>query len=137
MSDPTNDFGWWRWGLSIIGSMLGGAAVGGWVSRGMLESVKQQIATLKSDVSTLERDQSKCQATLKSDIKEIVQHAVKHAIDEHALRSAGHLESIRTELAVIVALHGETQKDVQAMFERLDRRRHEFSPTPKGERRDQ
>ena len=126
MSDPANDWGVWKWIVGLIGSMLSGAAVGGWIARGMLESIVQRVAVL-------ERDQSRCQATLKGDIKHIVQQAV----DQHAMRSADHLQAIRTELAVLVALHGETQKDVQALFERMDRRRQEFIPTPRGERRDQ
>lgn len=116
-----------------VGSMLSGAAFGGWVSRGMLEGIKQQLATVKADVSTLQRDQSRCQATLKDDIRQIVQQAIDH----QAMRNADHLQAIRTDLAVLVALHGETQKDVQALSDRLDRRQHETPLTPKGERRDQ
>lgn len=125
--DPTNDWNLWKWVVGLLGSMLSGAAVGGWIARGMMESIQQRV-------STLERDQSRCQATLKEDIRSIVQQAV----DQQAMRNADHLQAIRTELAVLVALHGETQKDVQSIFERMDRRRTEYSaPTPHGERRDQ
>lgn len=133
MSDPTNDWNVWRWVLGGVGSMLSGAAFGGWVSRGMLEGIKQQLTTVKADVATLQRDQSRCQATLKDDIRQIVQQAIDH----QSMRNADHLQAIRTDLAVLVALHGETQKDVQALFDRLDRRQHETALPPKGERRDQ
>lgn len=125
--DPANDWNLWKWVVGLIGSMLSGAAVGGWIARGMMEAIQQRV-------SVLERDQARCQATLKEDIGAIV----KNAIDQHALHSSDHLQAIRTELAVLVALHGETQKDVQSIFERMDRRRLDFSsPTPHGERRDQ
>lgn len=125
--DPANDWNLWKWVLGLIGSMLSGAAVGGWIARGMMESIQQRV-------TLLEHKQAQCQATLKEDIATIV----KGAIDQHALRSSDHLQAIRTDLAVLVALHGETQKDVEAIFERMDRRRQDFStPTPHGERRDQ
>jgi hypothetical protein len=125
--DPANDWNLWKWVVGLIGSMLSGAAVGGWIARGMMESIQQRVATL-------ERDQSRCQATLKEGIRSIVQQAV----DQQDMRNANHLQAIRTELAVLVALHGETQKDVQSIFERMDSRRQDFSsPTPHGERRDQ
>ncbi len=126
-ADPTSDWNLWKWVVGLAGSMLSGAAVGGWIARGMMESIQQRV-------TLLEHKQSQCQATLKEDIAAIV----KGAIDQHALRSSDHLQAIRTDLAVLVALHGETQKDVQAIFERMDRRRQDFSnPTPHGERRDQ
>lgn len=127
MSDPTNDWNLWKWVLGLLGSMLSGAAVGGWIARGMLESIQQRV-------TTLERDQTKCQATLKDDIRSIV----SAAISQQAICNSEHLQAIRTELAVLVALHGETQKDVQSIFERLDRRRADYhTPTPHGERREQ
>lgn len=126
MSATGEDWGLWRWAVGLAGSMLSGAAVGGWIARGMIESLVQRV-------TTLERDQSRCQATLKEDIRAIVQQAIDH----QSMRNADHLQAIRTELAVLVALHGETQKDVQALFDRLDRRQHETTPPPRGERRDQ
>lgn len=125
--DPASDLNLWKWILGLAGSMLSGAAVGGWIARGMMESIS-------SRVSLLEHKQAQCQATLKEDIASIV----KSAIDQHALSSSIHLQDIHTKLMVLVALHGETQKDVQSIFERLDRRHMERStPTPHGERRDQ
>ena len=125
MSEPGADWRLWQWLLGLLGSVLGGAVFGGWAARGMMENLKHRVATI-------ERDQAKCQATLKEDIRTIVQQAV----DQHTMRSAAHLEAIRTELAVLVALHSETQRDVQALFDRLDRRRQDHGPTPHGERRD-
>lgn len=123
--DQASDWNLWKLAVGLICSMLSGAAVGGWIARGMMESIQQRV-------SILERDQTRCQATLKEDIRSIVQSA----IDQQAMRNADHLQAIRTELAVLVALHGETQKDVQSIFERMDRRRVEVSgPTPHGERR--
>ena len=126
-ADPAGDWNLWKWVVGLAGSMLSGAAVGGWIARGMMESIQQRV-------TLLEHKQAQCQATLKEDIAAIV----KGAIDQHALNSSTHLQAIRTELAVLVALHGETQKDVEAIFERMDRRRQDYSsPTPHGERRDQ
>lgn len=120
------DWNLWKWAIGLLGSMLSGAAVGGWVARGLLEELKHRV-------ELLERDQKRCQATLKEDFRAIVQSAVDH----QSICYTEHLQAIRTELAVMTALHGETQKDVQALFERLDRRRQEFVPNPHGERRDQ
>ena len=101
---------------------------GGWLDCARDDGVDQQQGIL------LEHKQAQCQATLKEDIASIV----KSAIDQHALSSSIHLQDIHTKLMVLVALHGETQKDVQSIFERLDRRHMERStPTPHGERRDQ
>jgi hypothetical protein len=123
----------WKWILGLFGSMMSGAAVGGWVGRGMVESVKQQVAALRQKVLVIEAEQHKCQSVLKDDIKEIVQQA----IDRQAIARAEQMGEIRTELAVITALHAETQKDVKALFCRLDRRKHEIILPQSGERRDQ
>lgn len=123
----------WKWVLGLVGSMLSGAAVGGWVGRGLVEAVKQRVSTLEQKVSFIEIEQNKCQSTLKNDIKDIVQQA----IDRQAIARAEQMGEIRTELAVITALHAETQKDVKALFSRLDRRKHEVVLPQSGERRDQ
>jgi type II secretory pathway component GspD/PulD (secretin) len=106
--------------------MLGGSMLGGWVGRGMVEEVKQRLVVV-------ETDQRKCQESIKEDIKSIVQQA----IDRQSLTHVEQLGAIRTELAVISALHGETQADVKALFERFERRKNEVVLPPTGERRDQ
>ena len=107
--------------VSVVVGMVGGA----WAARGTLDAIQQRVATL-------ERDRDRCQSTLKEDIMGIVQQA----IDRQSIHNGEHLQAIRTELAVLVALHGETQKDVQALFDRLDRRQRETILNPQGERRD-
>lgn len=111
MDQPPNDWRVWQWALTVASSVLSGAVVGGWVARGVLESLRQRV-------STLERDQTKCQATLKIDIQAIVQGE----INKRAVIDQTHFESIRTDLAVLVALHSETQKDVQSIFWRMNQR---------------
>lgn len=115
MDEPTTDWRFWQWILGGLCSILGGAVVGGWVARGKVDA-------LVRDVDALKRDQARCQATLKDDIRAIVQTAVT----DQAIRNSTHLEAIRTELAVLVALHAETQKDVQALFQRFDRRQNDL-----------
>ncbi len=113
--------------------MLGGAAVGGWVGRGMVEEIKQQVISQNGRIETLETDQRKCQSSIKDEIRAIVQQA----LDRQSLANADLLGTIRTELAVISALHGETQQDVKELFRRLERRKADVVFRPSGERRDQ
>ena len=115
MDEPAIDWRFWQWLFGALCSILGGAVVGGWAARGKVEA-------LVRDVDAIKRDQARCQATLKDDIRLIVQQAV----DQQAMRNGTHLEAIRTELAVLVALHAETQKDVQALFKRFDRRQDDI-----------
>ena len=115
MNETTTDWRFWQWILGGLCSILGGAVVGGWYAGGKVEA-------LVRDIDTIKRDQSRCQATLKDDIRMIVQQAVT----DQAMRNSAHLEAIRTELAVLVALHAETQKDVQALFTRFDRRQDDI-----------
>ena len=112
MSDPTTDVSFWKWAWGAVLSMLSGVAVGGWTARGLIANIDQRL-------KTVENAQTQCKATLKEDIKTIV----NTAISEHALSSAATLESIRTQLAVIL--------------DRMDRRKEEHYPPPHGERREQ
>lgn len=59
----------------------------------------------------IKQQQERCQGTIKDDIRAIVQQAV----DAQSMRYAEQLSAIRTELAVITALHGETQADVKSI----------------------
>ena len=126
MADASNDWDVWRWGLGVIGSIIGGSALAGWIARGKIEEIVREHELLK-------QQQVRCQGTLKSDIEAIVQRA----IDAQAIRHGDQLSAIRTELAVITALHGETQADVKSIFERLDRRKTDTGNLPRGERRGQ
>ena len=126
MADASNDWDVWRWGLGVIGSIIGGSALAGWIARGKIEEIVREHELLK-------QQQVRCQGTLKSDIEAIVQRAT----DAQSLRYAEQLSAIRTELAVITALHGETQADVKSIFERLDRRKTDTGHLPRGERRGQ
>ena len=110
MNDPATDVSFLKWAGGAVLSMLSGAAVGGWVARGLVAGLEQRL-------KLVETSQTQCKATLKEDIKEIV----NTAINEHALNSAATLESIRTQLAVIL--------------DRMDRRKEDTHPTPHGERR--
>lgn len=92
--------------------MISGAAFGGWAARGLLASINQRLVVV-------ELKQSQCQATLKEDIRQIV----NTAITEHALSSSATLEDIRTKIALVA--------------DRLDRRKGETYPPPHGERREQ
>ena len=112
MSDPSGDWNMWKWVLGLFGSMLSGAAVGGWVARGVFASLQERLVKV-------ELKQEACQSALQDTISK----AVKSAITEHALQSASALEEIRTSLAVIA--------------DRLDRRKEDTHPPPHGERRDQ
>lgn len=112
MSDPTSDASFWKWAGGALLSMLSGAAVGGWTARGLIANLEQRL-------KTVETAQNQCKATLKEDIRVIV----NTAINEHALSSAATLENIRTQLAVIL--------------DRMDRRKEDTHPPPHGERRDQ
>lgn len=109
--DPTGDVSLWKLLGGAFLSMLSGAAVGGWVARGLVANIEQRL-------KLVETAQSQCKASLKEDIREIVDTA----INQHALSSAATLESIRTQLAVIL--------------DRMDRRKEEKQPQC-GERRDQ
>jgi hypothetical protein len=129
----SEDWQLWKWLIGIVGSMLGGAAVGGWVGRGMVEEIKQQVISQNGRIETLETDQRKCQSSIKDEIRAIVQQA----LDRQSLANADLLGTIRTELAVISALHGETQQDVKELFRRLERRKADVVFRPSGERRDQ
>ena len=113
MNDPTTDVSFWKWAGGALLSMLSGAAVGGWVARGLVANLEQRL-------KLVETAQTQCKASLKDDIREIV----NTAINEHALSSAATLESIRTQLAVIL--------------DRMDRRKEDARhPLIHGERRDQ
>ena len=129
----SEDWQLWKLIIGAIWSALSGAAVGGWVGRGMVEDVRQKVALSAQRIDALEAEQSKCQSMLKEEIREIVQQVV----DRQALARAEQMGEIRTELAVITALHGETQQDVKAIFARLDRRKSEMVINHTGERRDQ
>jgi hypothetical protein len=126
MAETGGDWDVWRWGLGVLGSILGGTALAGWIARGKIDEIVREHELLK-------QQQVRCQATLKADIESIVQRAT----DAQSLRYAEQLAAIRTELAVITALHGETQADVKSIFDRLERRKTEVVLPPHGERRDQ
>lgn len=126
MPDANNDWELWRWGLGILGSIVGGTALAGWIARGKIEEIVRENELIK-------QQQARCQGTIKDDIRAIVQQAV----DAQSMRYAEQLSAIRTELAVITALHGETQADVKSIFDRLDRRKMETPLPPHGERRSQ
>lgn len=126
MAETGGDWDLWRWGLGVIGSIIGGTALAGWIARGKIEEIVREHELLK-------QQQLRCQGTLKSDIEAIVQRAT----DAQSLRYAEQLSAIRTELAVITALHGETQADVKSIFDRLDRRKTDTGHLPRGERRSQ
>lgn len=124
MAETGSDWDLWRWGLGILGSIIGGTALAGWIARGKIDEIVREHELLK-------QQHLRCQGTLKSDIEAIVQRA----IDAQAIRHGDQLSAIRTELAVITALHGETQADVKSIFERLDRRKTDTGHLPRGERR--
>lgn len=126
MSDTGSDWDLWRWGLGVLGSIIGGTALAGWIARGKIEELVREHELLK-------QQQLRCQASLKDDIRSIVQQAM----DAQSIRYGDQLSAIRTELAVIAALHGETQADVKSIFERMDRRKTDSGTRPRGERRDQ
>ena len=126
MDDAGNDWGLWRWGLGVVGSIIGGTAMAGWIARGKIDDIVREQELIK-------QQQARCQGSIKDEIKSIVQQAV----DQHSLLYADHLSAIRTDLAVIAALHGETQQDVKSIFARLDRRVVEAPLPPHGERRGQ
>ena len=112
MSDPSGDWNMWKWVLGLFGSMLSGAAVGGWVARGVFSALQERLVKV-------ELKQDACQAGL----QDVISKAVKSAITEHALQSASALEEIRTSLAIII--------------DRTERRKEDVYPAPHGERRDQ
>lgn len=112
MNDPAADWTFWKWVGGGIVSMLSGAAVGGWVARGVFASLQERLVKV-------ELKQDACQAAL----QETISSAVKSAITDHALQSAAALEEIRTSLAVII--------------DRTERRKEDVYPAPHGERRDQ
>lgn len=129
----TEDWKAWQWVVGVLGSMLGGAAVGGWVGRGLLESLRNRQEQTEQRMAALEHQQNVCRATIKDEITAIVRQAVA----DHAIGQTKQLGSIETQVAVLVALHGETQQDIKAIFERMDRRAMEIPLPPSGERRDQ
>lgn len=131
MADTGGNWSLWQWGLSVIGSILGGAVVVGWVGRGVIDGVKSEAATQKLRLDKIETEQGRCQSSLKTEIKDLVQQA----LDRQSLVHYEQLGAIRTELAVITALHGETQADVKSIFERMDRRKTDVDPLPLSERR--
>lgn len=112
MPNANNDWELWRWGLGILGSIVGGTALARMDRQGKIEEIVRENELIK-------QQQARCQGTGKDDIRAIVQQAV----DAQSMRYAEQLSAIRTELAVITALHGETQADVKSIFERLDRRK--------------
>lgn len=105
----------------------------GWVSRGVIDSLKADAVAQKLRLDKIEAEQSKCQSSLKTEIKDLVQQA----LDRQSIVHQEQLGAIRTELAVITALHGETQADVKSIFDRLDRRKQDVGYQTHGERRDQ
>ena len=126
MAEAESDWELWRWWLGVLGSIVGVTSLAGWIARGKIEEIVREHELIKYQ-------QKQCQASIKDDISAIVQKAV----DAQSMRYAEQLSAIRTELAVITALHGETQADVKSIFERLDRRKQEIVPPPRGERRGQ
>lgn len=133
MAETGGNWSLWQWALGVIGSALGGSMVVGWVGRGVIDSIKAEAAAQKLRLDKIETEQGKCQSGLKIEIKNLVQQA----LDRQALAHYEQLGAIRTELAVITALHGETQADVKSIFERLDRRKTDTGHLPRGERRSQ
>lgn len=133
MAETGGNWSLWQWALGVIGSALGGSMVIGWVGRGVIDSIKAEAAAQKLRLDKIETEQGKCQSGLKIEIKDLVQQA----LDRQALAHYEQLGAIRTELAVITALYGETQADVKSIFDRLERRKSEVTLPPYGERRDQ
>lgn len=95
MVQPESDWKFWQVVVGCVLSAGGGLIGGGWVSRGVLESLRQADKDLDRRATHLEKQ-----------------------LDA--------LASMSISLAVLTALHAEMEKDIKAIFGRLNQREEDF-----------
>jgi len=123
---------------SSVLTAIGSGLISGVYYRGKLDVIQKtmgdRIDTLEKDrdnfASTCEQQRDKMLADLRSEVCSIVKQAVSDAGFKHAEQ----LGCIRTDLAVLVALHGETQKDIGEIFQRLNVREVDLGHDPERRR---
>jgi hypothetical protein len=95
MIPPEEGLGFWQWVAGGIVSVFSGLIGGAWISRGVLEKIKQTNDNHEHRICIIERN---CADNCKV------------------------LAQISTNLAVVLALQSEMKADVKEVFDRLNRR---------------
>jgi len=95
MIHPEENWGFWQWVLGGLVSVGSGLIGGAWISRGVLEKIKQTGDNHEMRILAIEKN---CGENCKV------------------------LAQIATNLAVMIALQAEMKDDIKEVFDRLNRR---------------
>lgn len=135
------DFSFWKWVGSALVGLISGSALTGWVGRGVLADNSQAHANLASEIASVKTEltgkinaveaaQRDCPVKMRIEFDGLVERVVNRV----TMQQAQQMQEIKTDLAVLVALHGEMKQDVEAIFSRLNRREQDLG-RPAGDRR--
>jgi len=101
ITPPEEGFGFWQWVAAGFVSVVSGLIGGAWISRGVLEKLKQTGENHEHRICVIERN---CSDNCKV------------------------LAQISTSLAVLIALQNEMKADIKEVYERLNRRADDRRP---------
>ena len=118
MSVPETDWGFWKWVAGGVVAVMGGLLGGGWTARGMFEGLRRANDMQDVRIASLEKKQAECNGLL----RQVVDDGIQRAIDRSDLRHQEQMAILQKTIAVTTALHEETRKDVQSIFNRLNMR---------------
>lgn len=128
MASTGDDWQFWKWVFGIAGGAIAGLIGGAWTGRGVLAELHQTDHSLDMRVAVLEQNHAQCREDFREEINIAIQSVINHLELQNAAKSlqyAEQLGEIKTNLAVIIALSGETKKDIEEIFTRLNRRTHD------------
>lgn len=112
------DWGLWKWVTGGVVAVMGGLLGGGWTARGMFEGLRRANDMQDARIASLEKKQAECNGLL----RQVVDDGIQRAIDRSDLRHQEQMAILQKTIAVTTALHEETRKDVQSIFNRLNMR---------------
>ena len=145
---PTaDDLGWWRELLAWIGSGVVAITTGTWIVANRAKDIvaaqkslsdaqcvlAERITALENtdrDMGRFCRDQRR---ELLEELRRDVCHVLQLALKDAKIESNRDLSTMTTTMELHTQALGEIQKDIEAIFRRLDRR-HESRYTPHGRR---
>lgn len=112
------DWGFWKWATGIVVAIMGGLLGGGWTARGMFEGLRRADDIQDSRITAIEKKQDEYNGML----RQVIDDGIQRAIDRSDLRHQEQMATLQKTIAVTTALHEETRKDVQSIFNRLNMR---------------
>lgn len=108
--------------LNAVISALGSALYFKGKMEGDLQAMKNSVAEFKAEQNGMSAACHRQKEEILAELRREVQGIVRLAVAESSLKHSEQMGEIRSNIATIVALNGEMQKDVEGIYNRLNRR---------------